>query len=335
MAPVARSLPRPITRVPATIRSLYCHRVARTAAPAVPSTVYETKEAMTPTAIDLERNGPVATILIKPFEKTQAEGAGYPDFVDVHTAIARALEELRWDDSVRIVVITGKDNGEFYWAPGPGYYTPERLSRMNPGNRPAGRWSVEQGATRITETLALMDKPVIARVNGHASSNGQAILFGCDLIVAWEDAIITDNHLALQDVVDPDGVPHGYPFAMAPGDGAGALVPLFMPPTKAKEYLFLGGAYTAKDFAEMNIVNYAVPLDRLDEVTDRLVEALLRRPARTLARTKRGVNKMLVQQMNQSYDALNYAEMLDFWEQGRDGWKPDLSFGPPPPPERG
>jgi hypothetical protein len=36
---------------------------------------------------------------------------------------------------------------------------------------------------------------------------------------------------------------------------------------------------------------------------------------------------MMVAQVNQSYDALNYAEMLDFWEQGRDGWKPDLSFG--------
>jgi len=287
---------------------------------------------MTPTAIDLDREGPVATILIKPFEKTQAEGAKYPGFVDVHTAIARALEELRWDDSVRVVVITGAEDGEFYWAPGPGYYTPEKLHHMDPRNRPAGRWSAEQGATRITETLALMDKPVIARVNGHASSNGQSIVFGCDLIVAWEDAIITDNHLGLGEVTDHEGVSHGYPFAMVPGDGAGALVPLYMPPTKAKEYLFLGTSFTARELAAMNIVNYAVPMNQVDAVTDDLVARLLRRPARTLARTKRGVNKMLVQQVNQAYDALGYAEMLDFWEQGRDGWKPDLSFGPPPDP---
>lgn len=286
---------------------------------------------MTPTAIDLRRDGQVATILIKPFEKAQAAGAGHPDYVDVHTAIARALEALRWDDSVRIVVITGAEDGEFYWAPGPGYYTPEKMHYMDPRNRPATRWSHEQGATRITETLALMDKPVIARVNGHASSNGQSIVFGCDLIVAWEDAIITDNHLALGETTDHDGVSHGYPFAMVPGDGAGALVPLYMPPTKAKEYLFLGSSFTAKQLAAMNIVNYAVPMDQVDAVTNDLVERLLKRPARTLARTKRGVNKMLVQQINQSYDVLGYAEMLDFWEQGRDGWKPDLSFGPPTP----
>jgi enoyl-CoA hydratase len=288
---------------------------------------------MTVTAIDVVRDDSagadqsVVTIRIKPFEATQAAGAGDPDFVDVHTAIARALEAVRWDDSVRIVVITGSEDGEFYWAPGPGYYNAQRMAFMNPGNRPAGRWSVEQGAARITETLALMDKPVIAKVNGHASSNGQSILFGCDLIVAWEDAIITDNHLGLEEVTDHDGVPHGYPFAMAPGDGAGALVPLYMPPTKAKEYLFLGGAMTARDLAAMNIVNHAVPMQELDAVTDGLVQRLLKRPARTLARTKRGVNKALVQQMNQAYDALGYAEMLDFWEQGRDGFRPHLGFG--------
>ena len=141
---------------------------------------------------------------------------------------------------------------------------------MNPAARPAGRWSHEQGATRITETLALIEKPVIAKLNGHASSNGQSILFGSDLIVAWEDAIVAENHLGLGEVTDENGVPHGYPFAMVPGDGAGALVPLFMPPTKAKEYLFLSPSYTAKELAEMNIVNKAVPLDHLDAVDRRL-----------------------------------------------------------------
>jgi len=284
------------------------------------------------TAIDIDVTGAVATIRIKPFERTQAEGVKHQGFVDVHTAIAEALERFRWEDEVRIIVITGAEDGEFYWAPGPGYYDEQRMRFMNPAARPAGRWSHEQGATRITETLALIEKPVIAKLNGHASSNGQSILFGSDLIVAWEDAIVAENHLGLGEVTDENGVPHGYPFAMVPGDGAGALVPLFMPPTKAKEYLFLSPSYTARELAEMNIVNKAVPLADLDAATDDYVQRLLRRPARTLARTKRGVNKMLAQQVNLAYDALQYAEMLDFWEQGRDGWKPDLRFAPPAAP---
>lgn len=284
------------------------------------------------TAIDTELRGAVAWIRIKPFERTQREGAVQKGFVDVHTAIAEALERFRWDDSVRVIVITGAEDGEFYWAPGPGYYTQQRLDAMNPINRSSGRFSFEQGATRITETLALIEKPVIARLNGHASSNGQSILFGCDMIIAWEDAIVTENHLGLGEVTDHDGVPHGYPFPMTPGDGAGSLVPLFMPPTKAKEYLMLSPSYTAKDLAAMNIVNYALPLDQLDAKVDEIVTKLLARPARTLARTKRGVNKMMVQQVNLAYDALHYSELLDFWELGRDNWRPDLGFRPEPPP---
>lgn len=279
-------------------------------------------------AIDVERHGAVATIYIKPFEETQREGSKQPGFIDVHEAIALALESLRWDDDIRVLVITGRVDGEFYWAPGPGYYSAERLQAMNPNNHPPTRWSQAQGAARITEALVLIDKPVIAKLNGHASSNGQSILFGCDLIVAWEDAIVAENHLGLQRVTDHDGVPHGYPFAMAPGDGAGALVPLYMPPTKAKEYLFLSPALTGTELAAMNIANYAVPLTELDGVTDRLVEQLIMRPARTLARTKRAVNKTLIQQINLAYDSLAHAEMLDFWEQGRDNWKPDLTFQP-------
>lgn len=283
------------------------------------------------TAIDTERDGQVATIKIKPFQATQAEGEKQPGFIDVHTAIAMALEELRWDDSIRIVVITGAQDGEFYWAPRPGYYDQSRLERMNRTRGRAGRWSHERGAARIMEVLALIEKPVIARVNGHASSNGQSIIFGCDLIVAWEDAIIAENHLGMGEVKDHEGVAHGYPFGMTPGDGAGALVPLFMPPTKAKEYLFLSPAYTARDLAAMNIVNYAVPMDRMDAVLSDLITRLLKRPARTLARTKRAANKLLIQQWNLAFDLSLESEVLDFWELGRDNWVNNTSLQPEQP----
>jgi hypothetical protein len=44
------------------------------------------------------------------------------------------------------------------------------------------------------------------------------------------------------------------------------------------------------------------------------------------------VNKIVMQQVNLTDDALHSSELLDFSELGRDGWKPDLSFQPEPPP---
>lgn len=279
-----------------------------------------------PSAIGVEREPPLLTIKIEPFD-VQSAGATDSGYVDIHLAMAESLERARWDDEIRIVIITGKNDGEFYWPPPPGYYA-DRLDQMNPNNRPPGRWSHERAAIRVPEALALIEKPVIARVNGHASSNGQSIIFGSDLIVAWEDAIITDNHLGMEEVTDADGVPHGYPFGVTPGDGAGALVPLFLPPTKAKEYLFLSPGYTARELARMNIVNYAVPMDQIDTTVEGLVSRLLKRPARTLARTKRAVNKALVNQMNLTGDLMLWSETLDFWEQGRAGWRTDVHFAP-------
>ena len=95
-------------------------------------------------AIDVDVTAAVATIAIKPFERTQAEGSKQPGFVDVHTAIAETLERLRWDDEVRIIVITGAEDGEFYWAPGPGVLRRDPHAVHEPGGTP-GR-AMEPGA---------------------------------------------------------------------------------------------------------------------------------------------------------------------------------------------
>ena len=68
---------------------------------------------------EVERKGPVGILKINPVERMM-ERSLEPDcdeFVEVHTAIAIGLEELRFDDTVRVVVITGAADDEFYSAP--------------------------------------------------------------------------------------------------------------------------------------------------------------------------------------------------------------------------
>ncbi|WP_182481436.1 enoyl-CoA hydratase/isomerase family protein [Nocardioides immobilis] len=113
--------------------------------------------------------------------------------------------------------------------------------------------------------MAEMEKPVIAKVNGDAVGYAQSIMFGCDLIVAREDAVVADVHLNMQDLLGFDTVP---------GDGGAALVPMHMFPAKAMEYLLLAKAYTAAELECMGAINYAVPQERLDEVVDDLVQRL-------------------------------------------------------------
>lgn len=272
-------------------------------------------------AVESERRGEVGWIKIKPVEDTIEASIGQPDYVEVHIALAMALEQYRNDSTTRVVVITGQRDGEFHVAPHPEHYdVAAHCDRLNP-IRPVASLPAKpaRGVGRALEALALIEIPVIARLNGDAIGFGQSVMFGCDLIVAREDAVISDVHLGLGEVVGHDGRKRGFPWGITPGDGALAFAPLFMPPTKLKEYMFLSRAMTAAELAAMNIINYAVPLADLDKKVDELVAALLARPAFALARTKRACNKHLIQQWALAGDLAYEMERRDFVDHARLG----------------
>lgn len=228
---------------------------------------------------------------------------------DAHLEMPDVLEQLRRDDGVRVIVITGAADGEFLVPPPPEYYTSARAEARLAD--PYGAWRVGQGVARCCQVMTEIEKPIIARVNGDAIGFGQSLVFLSDFIVAREDAVIADVHLGMGEVTTHDGSRVGLPFGVVPGDGAGALVPLFMPPTRAKEYLMLSGTTTAAELAAMNIVNRAVPLAQLDAATDDLVRRLLARSAFALAWTKRVLNRHIVGQLNLALDASIAYEQLN------------------------
>ena len=272
-------------------------------------------------AAEVERRGEVGWIKIKPVQDTIEASIGETEYTEVHIAIALGLEELRNDSTTRVIVITGARDGEFHVAPRPAHYDVKaHCDRLNPIGRvekmPA---KPNRGVSRCMEALAFCEIPVIARLNGDAIGFGQSIMFGCDMIVAREDAVISDVHMGQGDVIDHMGERRGFPWGVVPGDGVLSFLPYFMPPTMMKEYLFLSRSFTAREFAAMNIVNYAVPMAELDAKLDALIAELLARPAFALARTKRACNKHLIAQMNLATDQAYEAEMRDFVDHARLG----------------
>ena len=260
-------------------------------------------------ALQITRSGQVATIRINPLRETVLLDPP----ADVHTEMPRALEELRWDNDIRVVVLTGAHDGEFLVPPTTDLYGgPQMSGRLSD---PYGIWNVASGVIRCCQVLTEIEKPVIAKLNGDAIGFGQSLVFACDLIISREDAVISDAHLGMGEVTTSAGRHVGAPFGIVPGDGAGALIPLFMSPTKAKEYMMLSLNYTAAELAQQGIVNRAVPFDRLDAVTEEVTAALLKRPSFALAWTKRVMNRHVAQQANltmdasMAYEALNFAQM--------------------------
>jgi enoyl-CoA hydratase/carnithine racemase len=263
----------------------------------------------------IERRDQVAVVHM--FNLTDAIKRGAT--LNFHWEIGLALSQLRDAQDVRVVILTGAVDGEFMVAPRTDTY--EEPAAIGGHNHPKGSWKVFNGIIRAHQALTEMEKPVVARVNGDAAGFGQSLMFGCDLIVAREDARIADLHMGMGDVA-----PYGPPFALVPGDGGASLIPLYMTPPLAKEYLMLAKEYSGRELADMGMINYAVPLEELDTEVDRLVGKLLEKPALALAWTKRAVNRRIAAQHNLTLDAAAAYEMVNFLQWERQGYTQDLDF---------
>lgn len=273
--------------------------------------------------VDVERRGPVGWILINDYQATVEAADHDDDVIGVHEGIALALDELRWDDSVEVVVLTGRTDGEFYRFSRRSHWDdPRYATRLNPleaSHRVKATLHQPDRTRRPAphEMLMLMEKPVVARVNGDAIGFGQSLLWGCDLIVARDDAKIAWGHTGLGLIVDSDGEARGFPWPMTPSYGLAVL--RFMPPTKAKEFLMLSRVFTGRDLADMGAFNAAVPAAELDAVVDELVAGLLARPRSVLSRTKKVSNKAVEANYTLTEELSAAYGLLDLFDSGASG----------------
>ncbi len=258
--------------------------------------------------IDLSIEEQVATVTLLPRPVGRESG------VNGHEELAHVFTRLREDNRVRVVVLTGT-GGVFKVPPPRSYYETEKAAAHL--SEPAGAWRVFSAIIRCHQTMAEMEKPIVCKVNGDAIGFGQSLVFASDLIVAREDARFMDHHMGGTFVsAYPDGpLEGGHEFSSVPGDGGLALVPLFMSPCKAKEYLMLAQPYQAQELARLGIINYAVPADELDRAVKDIVRRLLQRGAYALAWTKRIANRRVVEHLNLTLDAGVGFEMVTFLQR--------------------
>lgn len=264
-------------------------------------------------SLSIERRDQVATITLRRRDRAADE-----PLPNRHWELANLFDELRADDSVRVIVLTGTD-GRFSVPP----HSLERDRAAGPGERsreyptdPSRAWHTFTGIVRTHQAMAEIEKPIVAKVNGDAIGFGQTLVFASDIIVAVEHAIIADHHLGMGEIE-----PGGHDFGVVPGDGGTALLPLYLSPARAKEYLMLGRVYRAAELAALGAINYAVPADKLDAAVDDLVRRLLARPAYALAWTKRVANRRVVDHLNMTLDAGVAYEMASFLQLERQGWQ--------------
>lgn len=218
-----------------------------------------------------------------------------------HKEVGEALEALRGDNRVRVIVLTGL--GEMFFVPpssGPG------IGAHNPGED----WDLSVGLARTLNAIIEVEKPVIARVNGPAVAFGASMALACDFVVADEQSVIADYHLAMGEL------PYGRAnLGVVPGDGGAVFAPLHMSLARAREFLLLARPYTGRELADMGVIHAAVPAAKLDAAVRELVDRLLKRSPYALAWSKRVINRRVQQQFHLTFDAAWAYEMLNFYQE--------------------
>lgn len=193
----------------------------------------------------LERRGRVALLTINRPAKLNALN------IQTRAEGAAALDELREDESVRVVVITGA--GEKAFVAG------ADISEFE-GRTAVSQRDVMTGRSLFT-AVDTFPKPVIAMVNGFCLGGGCELALSCDIRVASERARFGQPEINL---------------GIIPGGGGTQRLTRLVGEGKAMELILTGDMIDAQQAYSLGLVNAVFPAEELEaktmEMANRIAE---------------------------------------------------------------
>jgi enoyl-CoA hydratase/carnithine racemase len=197
-------------------------------------------------------------------------------------AWAAALADCRAREYIHVVVVTGA--GKAFCSGG------DIADLMQTS---LDRGPVEQRAVigehvhRIPLTLADMDKPVIAALNGAAIGAGLDLALAMDLRFASASAKFAETYVKV---------------GLAPGAGGAHWLPRLVGTARAMELLWSGDLIDAEEAARIGLVNRVFPDDELMPATMEIATKLANGPTLAIRSIKRLVREGLTSDLRTSLD---------------------------------
>lgn len=225
-------------------------------------------------AIIVERQDRIVTLTLNRPEKLNAVDE------QLHEELAQIFTEVAADPDCDLVVLTGA--GKAFSAGG----DIEWMQHMI--DEPAAFEKTGIEAKRIVFSMLDCEKPIIAKLNGHAAGLGATIALLSDVIFASEEARIGDPHVSVGFVA---------------GDGGAVIWPQLIGYARAKEFLMTGEMIPAPRAAEMGLINYAVPKEELDSRVQVFVDQLSAGATKAIRWSKVAANIGLKQLAHSIMDA--------------------------------
>src|SRR5438477_4046874 len=209
---------------------------------------------------------------------------------EIYAQLRDLFELLRYDDAVRVVIITGA--GDSFCSGGDVHEIIGELLKRN--------MQAHLEFTRMTgavvQHMRLLDKPIIAALNGMTAGAGAVIALASDLRIASEKAhfafLFTKVGLTGADM------------------GAGYLLPRVVGMGRAFELLLLGDTIDATTAERYGLVNRVVPDDELLPAAHKWASRLAQGPTLAISMTKHMLNRELDMDLVSAIEAEAQAQAL-------------------------
>jgi len=217
-----------------------------------------------------DTDGPVATITLNRPDRLNTIVPPMPDEFEA------AVREATLDREVKVIVLRGA--GRAFCAGydfGGGFHHWDEVlttdGRWDPGKDFVGAGSY--GPTQKFMSIWRTPKPVIAQIHGWCVGGGSDMALCADLVIASEDAQI------------------GTPYSRIWGCYLSGMWLYRLGLAKAKEHALTGKPLSGREAAEIELINAAVPFNRLESAVAEQAEQLASIPASQLAAMKLIVNQ--------------------------------------------
>ena len=233
--------------------------------------------------------------------------------LEIYAQLRDLFEDLRYDEAVKAVVITGTGRG---FCSGGDVHTiiGEVLDRDMRGHLEFCRMT-----GHLVRNMRLLAKPVIAAINGLAAGAGAVIALACDLRIVAEDAkfafLFTRVGLTGADM------------------GAAFLLPRIIGQGRALEMLLLGDDVDAHTAERIGLANRVVPKEQVLPTAREWAERLASGPTLSSGMTKIMVNSEWSMDVVAAVEAEAQAQALmmmgqdhrAFYEAFKEKRKPDFT----------
>ncbi len=181
--------------------------------------------------------------------------------------IEAAIKDIKADANIKVVIVTGSGDKSFVAG--------ADITFMLPLSPAEGRYFADVGE-KVFRQIELLEKPVIAAVNGFALGGGCELAMACDMRLASENALFGQPEVGL---------------GIIPGFGGTQRLPRLIGEGRAKELTYTADNVKADDAYRLGLVNHVYPQDQLMDEAKKMAKKIASKAPMAVGYAKFAIGK--------------------------------------------